>query len=163
MVVMTMPSTGADFSINFGDFLTICCAVAFALHLLVLGHFSKRERVEAVALGQIACAAILSTASLIFERPSVTWSPSIVWAIVLTAVFATALAFALQTWGQKHTTATRTALIFALEPVFALLAAISFGESARWPALVGGLLILLGIVAVEIKPTHSSSTLYTES
>ncbi len=163
MIVMTMPSSGTAFSINFGDFLTICCAVAFAFHLLVLGHFSKREKVEAVALGQIACAALLSTVSLAVERPAAKWSPSVVWAIVLTAVFATALAFALQTWGQKHTTPTRTALIFALEPVFALVTAIAFGEQARWFAFVGGSLILLGIVAVEIKPAHSSATLYTES
>lgn len=163
MIVMTMPSGGGGFSINFGDFLTICCAVAFAFHLLVLGHFSKREQVEAVALGQLACAALLSTFSLVIEKPAVVWSPGVVWAIILTAVFATALAFALQTWGQKHTTATRTALIFALEPVFALVTAIAVGEKARWSAFLGGALILAGIVAVEIKPSHSSATLYTES
>jgi drug/metabolite transporter (DMT)-like permease len=72
-------------------------------------------------------------------------------AIVLTAVFATALAFALQTWGQKHTTPTRTALIFALEPVFALVTAWAFGEPLRWVAVAGGVLILAGILAVELR------------
>ena len=148
MVIMTLPTSGTRFSINLGDSLTIACAVAFAFHLLVLGHFSKREKVEAVALGQLSCAALLSTASLMVEKPVAVWSPIVAFSIVITAVFATALAFALQTWGQKHTTSTRTALIFALEPVFALMTAIAVGEPARWPAIVGGALILAGILAV---------------
>lgn len=162
MIVMTIPTSGA-LAINFGDLLTIGCAVAFAFHLLVLGHFSKREKLEAVAVGQIACAALLSTASLVVEKPTAVWSGKSIWAIIVTALFATALAFALQTWGQKHTTATRTALIFALEPVFALITAITFGEPARWLAILGGALILAGILAVEVKPGQSPPTLYTDS
>ncbi len=151
MVIMTLPASGTAFSINFGDILTIAAAVAFAFHLLILGYFSKRESVEAVALGQIACAALLSTLSLTVERPVAAWSGAVITAIVLTAVFATALAFAVQTWGQKHTTATRTALIFALEPVFALITASVFGEPLRWLSVFGGSLILTGILAVEMK------------
>jgi drug/metabolite transporter (DMT)-like permease len=163
MAVISIPATGSRFAMNRGDLLTIAAAVAFAFHLLVLGHFSKREKVEAVALGQIACAALLSTASLLVEKPTAVWSPSVLTAIIVTAIFATALAFAVQTWGQKHTTATRTALIFALEPVFALVTAVAFGEPARWVAVAGGALILAGILAVELKSTHSTPTLYTES
>jgi len=151
MLLMTLPDGGSRFAINFGDLLTIACAVAFAFHLLVLGHFSKRESVEAVALGQIACAGALSTISLAVEKPAAHWSGGVVMAIVLTAVFATALAFALQTWGQKHTTPTRTALIFALEPVFALVTAWFFGEAVRGVAVLGGALILAGILAVELR------------
>ena len=163
MAVMTMPASGARFAFNFGDMLTVAAALAFAFHLLILGHYSKREKVEAVALGQISCSALLSTASLLIEKPSVVWSSNVILSIVLTAVFATALAFALQTWGQKHTTATRTALIFALEPVFAWVTAISFGEPVRWAAVLGGTLILAGIMVVELKPTHPTSSLYTGS
>ena len=158
MVVMTLPAIEEHASVvNLGDLLTVACAIAFAVHLLVLGHFSKRESVEAVALGQIACAALLSTISLAFETPSARWSINVIGAIILTAVFATALAFALQTWGQKHSTATRTAVIFSLEPVFALLTALAFGESVRWFALAGGALILAGILAVEVKSSAVSA------
>ncbi len=155
MLLMTLPGSGSVFSVNFGDLLTIACAVAFAFHLLVLGYFSKRESVEAVALGQLACAALLSTVSLTVERPVAHWSAGVIMAVVLTAVFATALAFALQTWGQKHTTATRTALIFALEPVFALVTAWLFGEPWRWAGVLGGALILGGIVTVELRSASS--------
>ncbi len=155
MVLLTFPSLHGEFHVNRGDLLTIGCAVAFAFHLLVLGYFSQRERFEAVALGQILCAAVLSTASLAFETPRAIWSRGVVFAIVLTAVFATAVAFALQTWGQQYTTATRTALIFALEPVFALATAVwAGGEQLTLAGLLGAALILAGILAVELKPAR---------
>jgi drug/metabolite transporter (DMT)-like permease len=153
MAVMTLPSIDGPFHMNRGDLLTLGCAVSFAFHLLVLGYYSQRELFQAVALGQIAAAAILSTISLRFEPASVSWNFNVVFAVLLTAVLATALAFALQTWGQKYTTATRTALIFALEPVFALLTAVlAANEALTFTAVGGGALILTGILAVELKP-----------
>ena len=155
MAVLTLPSISeGEFRLNRGDALTILCAVAFAIHLLVLGHFAQRAMVEAVALGQIVCAAALSTLVLAAEPPRADWSFSVLFALGITSVFATALAFIVQTWGQRHTTATRTALIFALEPVFALAAAAMWGhEALTWKALAGGALILGGILFVELKPT----------
>ncbi len=153
MAVMTLPYVDAGFRMNRGDLLTIGCAIAFAFHLLVLGYYSQREKFQAVALGQIACAAALSGASLAFEPPRAVWSRGVIGAIILTAILATAVAFALQTWGQQYTTATRTALIFALEPVFALATAVAVGgERLTASSLAGGALILTGILAVELKP-----------
>ncbi len=157
MIVMTVPDLDKHLRINRGDLLTIGCAAAFACHLLVLGYFSQREYFPAVALGQIACTAVLSAACLAFEPPRAVWSGTVISTICVTAIFATALAFALQTWAQQYTTATRTALIFALEPVFALAAAVSIGgERLTVAALAGGALILAGILAVELKPVPSS-------
>ena len=157
MVVMTVPDLDAHFHMNRGDALTVGCAAAFACHLLVLGYFSQREFFPAVALGQIVCTAVLSALCLPIERPTAVWNANVIGAICVTALFATALAFALQTWAQQYTTATRTALIFALEPVFALVTAVvAGGERLTMAALVGGALILSGILAVELKPARSS-------
>jgi len=156
MAIMTSPSLGphggfAD--INRGDVLTIGCAVAFSFHLLILGYYSQRARYEAVALGQILCAAFLSTISLLVEPPVARWNGQIVFALGLTSLFATAFAFAFQTWGQQYTTPTRTALIFALEPVFALVTAVAVGgEALTLAAILGGAFILGGILLVELKP-----------
>jgi drug/metabolite transporter (DMT)-like permease len=122
---------------------------------LVLGYFSQRERFEAVATGQIACVAVLSTISLSIEAPKAIWSPAVVSALLVTAILGTAVAFATQTWAQQFTTATRTALIFALEPVVALATAVlTGGERLTAAAVLGGALILAGIVTVEIKPSR---------
>lgn len=157
IALLTMPSLGSGFQINRGDLLTIGCAVAYSLHLLVLGYYSQREHFEPVALGQIACTALLSFLALPFDPPHAIWSGAVLFAIALTAIFATALAFALQTWGQKYTTPTRTALIFALEPVFALAAAVLLGgERLTYPGVFGGAMILAGILAVELKPARNT-------
>lgn len=158
MVALTFPSLDRNLDIYKGDLLTIGCAVAFAFHLLVLGYYSQRERFEAVALGQIACAAVLSGASLVVEPPRAVWTGGVIFALGLTAVFATALAFAVQTWAQQYTTPTRTALIFALEPVFALATAVLTGSQALTGfAATGGALILSGILLVELKPGRNGS------
>lgn len=150
LTLLAVPSL--ELHMNRGDALTLGCAVAFAFHLIVLGYYSQRETFEAVALGQIISAALLSCLSLAVEPPRVHWSPGILGAIVLTGIFGTALAFAVQTWAQQFTTATRTALIFALEPVFALLTALGLtGEKLTGPGLIGAALILAGILLVELK------------
>ena len=119
----------------------------------MLGYYSKRERFEAVATGQIACAALLCTTSLSVEAPKVVWGRPVLFALLVTAILGTAVAFATQTWAQQFTSATRTALIFALEPVVALATAVlAGGERLTVSAVVGGALILAGIVTVEIKP-----------
>jgi drug/metabolite transporter (DMT)-like permease len=152
IMLLTLPSLKQAFHLNFGDLLTLACAVAFACHLLTLGYFSQRERFEAVAVGQILCCAVLSFAVLPFEHPVARWTPSVLFGIVLTGIFATAVAFALQTWAQQYTTATRTALIFALEPVFAFITAIvAGGELLKWSSVFGGTLIVGGILLVEVK------------
>jgi drug/metabolite transporter (DMT)-like permease len=151
IVVLTFPRNGS-FQMNRGDLLTLGCALVFAIHILVLAYYSQRELVPAVALGQIACCAVLSLVSLSWEPPIAIWSTKVVVALVLTSIFATALAFALQTWGQKHTSPSRTALIFSLEPVFALATAVLIGnEPLTTAALVGGALVLVGILLVEVK------------
>jgi drug/metabolite transporter (DMT)-like permease len=153
MIAMTIHGLDTHLLMNRGDALTVGCAFAFACHLLVLGYFSQREFFPAIALGQIACTAILSTASLFVEHPTAYWSSAVVWAVCVTALLATAVAFALQTWAQQYTTATRTALIFALEPVFALTVAVMVGgERLSFAAVTGGTLILAGILAVELGP-----------
>ena len=158
LATLTIPSIDGGFSLshfNRGDLLTIGCAIAFACHLLVLGYYAQRERFEAVAVGQIACSAILSSLSLSIEAPRIAWSRPVVIALLVTAVLGTAGAFATQTWAQQFTTPTRTALIFALEPVVALATAVLIGgERLTAAAVLGGALILAGIVTVEIKPAR---------
>jgi len=125
---------------------------------VAVGYYSQRRKMEALAFGQIACSAVLSGCSLGLEPLHIVWSRPVWTAILLTAIFATAVAFALQTWAQQYTTPTRTALIFALEPVVALVTAVAVGgEAVTLYAVAGGALILAGILAVELKPSTGTS------
>ena len=155
--LMTLES--ASFAIGKGDLLTLGCAAAFAVHILLVGHHSRHMDSDWLALLQIAaCAAIACATFWWLERPSVRWTPAVVWAVAITALPATAVAFWIQTWAQRFTTATRAALIFALEPVFAWLTSFAVaGEILSGRAAAGAVCILAGILLVELKPIPARS------
>jgi drug/metabolite transporter (DMT)-like permease len=75
-----------------------------------------------------------------------------VWgALIVTGLFATAFAFLAQTWAQRRLTATRTALAFALEPVWAALFGVTLaGDALTAAAWLGCAVIFAGIVVAEI-------------
>ncbi|MGH9667605.1 MAG: DMT family transporter, partial [Bryobacteraceae bacterium] len=154
MVLMTLP--GLRMEIGYGDALEIACAFAYAAHIVVLGHYSGEGRISftRLSLYQIATVALLSAAACGWAEPvHVRWRPVVVVAIAVTGLLATALAFSNQTWAQQHTTPTRTALVFSLEPIFAWLTAyLAAGEALSRRAAVGATLILAGILLVELKP-----------
>jgi drug/metabolite transporter (DMT)-like permease len=90
------------------------------------------------------------------ETPRIQWQPLVVWAILITGLLCTALAFTIQAWAQHYTTSTRTALIYALEPVVAWITSFSIaGEGLSGQAAAGAALILGGVLLVEMKPFHA--------
>jgi drug/metabolite transporter (DMT)-like permease len=144
-------------SINRGDILTILCAIAFAAHILTLGHFAEKIAFEVLSVAQVGTSALLGLSLFWWVEPvRVVWHPAVVYAILITGLLATALAFTVQAWAQRYTTSTRTALIFALEPVFAWITAYSLaGEQLSGRAALGAVLILTGVLVVEVKPLNS--------
>jgi drug/metabolite transporter (DMT)-like permease len=145
---------GAIGSISRGDLLTLLGAAGFAAYIVVLGHFSECMSFEGLALSQIAVAGIWPLALLGWtETPHVLWRPAVLWAILVTGILATGLAFTIQAWAQQYTTSTRTALIYMLEPVFAWMTSFFvLGEGLSGRAAAGAALILGGILVVELKP-----------
>jgi drug/metabolite transporter (DMT)-like permease len=146
-------------SIGRGDLLTFFCALAFACHVLTLGRFSSSVGFELLAIMQVFTAAIW--ASLLFrgmEQPHVEWRPAVVWAILITGILCTALAFSVQAWAQQHTTSTRTALLYMLEPVVAWITSYFLaGEGLSGRGAAGATLILGGVLMVELKPWSGRS------
>jgi len=157
MSLMTLPDMHLQ-NVNPGDLLTVFCAVAFAGHIVALGYFSnwaigKGYGFEALAVWQIASAAALATLSFRWlDTPHWRMSPGLAVALAITGLLATALAFTVQAWAQRYTTATRTALIYSLEPVFAwAFSWLLSGEVLSGLATLGAVLILAGILLVELK------------
>ena len=162
IVLLTTPA-GATFdfrSIGLGDLLTFGCALGFSLHVLALAHCSPRVDFEQLAILQIGFCTVFMAASLpLFEHPWVHWTPRLFIALAVTAVLATAVAFAVQTWAQRHLPATHTALILAMEPVFAWLTSFVFlGQGLGRRGSAGALLILAGIAVTEFIPAGVQPT-----
>ena len=136
-----------------GDWLTLLCALAFGLHILLLGRFSRRVGAAVLSVIQVAVAAAMALGSFWWAEPSfVRWTAQLGGAVLGCGILATALAFFVQTWAQQFTSPTHTALIFTLEPVFAWLTSyVVMGESLEGRSVWGAALILTGIVASELK------------
>jgi drug/metabolite transporter (DMT)-like permease len=143
-----------SFGVSRGDFLTILCAIAFAAHIISLGHYSRQASFELLSVTQIGMAALLAGSTCWWvEVPILRWRPEVWIAIAVTGLLGTALAFTVQAWAQQYTTSTRTAVIFALEPVFAWLTSFLLtGETLSGRAATGAFVILVGILLVELKP-----------
>lgn len=142
------------FDIGLGDVLVAGCAVAYAFHILVLGRFAGSADVGVLTVAQIATTALLSAATFRWAEPAhLHWTASVWVALLVTGLLATALAFSVQTWAQRYSSPTRTALIFSTEPVFAWVASyLLAGEVLSERAAIGAALILSGILLVELKP-----------
>jgi drug/metabolite transporter (DMT)-like permease len=152
MGLMTLQD--ATLSMGRGDLLTLACAAAFAAHIVALGHYSAKTSFELLSFTQVATSALFALAVFWWaEVPHIRWTGGVVAAVAVTGLLATALAFTLQAWAQRYTTATRTALIFTLEPVFAWTTSyLLTGETLSGRGAAGAGLILTGILMVEMKP-----------
>lgn len=141
-------------SIGTGDLLTVICAFGFAAHIVSLGHYSTESSFELLSITQVGVAAAMALGTFWWaETPAISWRIEVWGAIVITGLLATALAFSVQAWAQQYTTATRTAVIFTLEPLFAWATSyILAGETLSRRGVAGALLILCGILLVEMKP-----------
>jgi drug/metabolite transporter (DMT)-like permease len=162
LALMTLP--GALGLMRLGDLLTMCCAVGFAAQIVTLGHFREKMSHELLAVSQIAVTAALGWAMFSWvERPRLAWRPAVVWAILITGLLGTALAFSLQAWAQRYASPARTALIFMLEPVVAWITSYCLvGEGLSGRAAAGAALILGGVAIVELKPLGARQHQFSE-
>jgi drug/metabolite transporter (DMT)-like permease len=145
-----------------GDLLVFCCALAFAAHILLTGRFAPRFDPVLLTFGQVVVVMLLSgVAALLFDVRSngglttllAGLNRQILFAAAFTGLFATSLAFGVQTVAQRFTSPTHTALIFAAEPVFAaLFSFLLIGELLGPRQLLGCGLILAGMVMAEMWP-----------
>jgi drug/metabolite transporter (DMT)-like permease len=151
MAMMTLPA--GKFEMGMGDFLTLLCAAAFALHIVVVGHFSPTAGFETLAVVQVTVAAVLGVLSAcLFEPVRFHPTPALGLTVVAIGVLATALAFTALAWAQQSTTPVRAALILALEPAVAWLTSYAMtGEVLSRRGKMGAGLILAGILLVELK------------
>ena len=137
-----------------GDLLVLGCACSFALHILATGRAAEKHDVGALLAVQLAVCGLSTFAVAAATGDLGVPDESSLWiALGVTAVFATAVGFYVQTYAQRHASPERTALILASEPAFAgLFAYLLLGETLTLPGWVGAALILGAIVTVELIP-----------
>jgi len=116
MTALSAPWSDASQATALGDGLTLACAVVFAGQIVALGRVAPKHSVLPLVLVQLATTgALAALAGPFVEAQHFSGAPRLWAALVYLALFATLLAFGIQTWAQKVLPPVRVALISALE------------------------------------------------
>jgi drug/metabolite transporter (DMT)-like permease len=141
-----------------GEFLVLISAFFFALHIIGLGEWSKGLDAYALTVLQLGtCAVVTFLASFKsgFKAPP---DSGVWWSIIYTAVFATALAFIIQTWAQSFIAPSTVGVILAAEVVFAAGLGIWFlNEPVTLRIALGGLLVLASMYLIILLDQRKES------
>jgi drug/metabolite transporter (DMT)-like permease len=134
-----------------GDLLVLAGAAAFALQIVLMERYAPRYDAIGFTLVEMLAAfagmAVLAAAlgDLPMPHGRTVWG-----ALIMTGVFASAVGFLAQTWAQRRATATQTALVFTVEPVWTALFGFTLAGDRLGPvAWVGCILIMAGVSIAE--------------
>ena len=145
----TVMLVGGPAGFGLGDLLTVACAALYALHMVLLSRWSPGLRSAPLAMVQMGMSALIFTGGGVWQMRMP--SPYVWFAIVVTGVFASALAFYIQTWAQQHLSASRTAIVLTTEPAWAVVAAyVLAGQRFTAIQAAGAVVMLASIVGHEL-------------
>jgi drug/metabolite transporter (DMT)-like permease len=142
-----------------GDLLVLAGAAVYALQIVLMERYAPRFDPLAFTLCELAAAFVLfGVVAVALGQVEVPRGWTVWGALLVTGIFASALGFLAQTWAQRRTTATRTALVFSAEPVFAAIFGFTLaGDRLGLVGWAGCAVIMAGIVLAE--PAAASALL----
>lgn len=147
-------------SMGIGELLTLLCALFFALHIIGLGEWSARRDIYGLAVVQITVVAVISMAAATIDGITLPPNATVWGAVILTAVFATAIGFLVQTWAQSLIRPTRVAITMTMEPVFAgFFAVVIGGDHLTLRIIIGATCVLIAMIITGLKDTPHVRTL----
>lgn len=134
-----------------GDLLVLAAAALYSLQIVLMERYAPLYDavaftfVEMLAAGVALGVVAVALGDLHLPHGWTVWG-----ALLVTGVFASALGFLVQTWAQRRTSATRTALAFTMEPVWTAFFGFTLaGDRLGWLGWGGCAVIMAGIVLAE--------------
>ena len=145
-------------SVGLGEIFVLISAVLFAVHIILLGTWSKNFDAYALTVMQLIGCAFLASIPAVLNGYTAPPDTQVWGVIIFTALFATAFAFVIQTWSQARISTTKVAVILTMEVVFAALFSFMYGmEPFTWRLAIGGTLVLIAMLAI-VQPRVSTSS-----
>ncbi|WP_336293713.1 DMT family transporter [Bartonella sp. CB169] len=142
------------FDFSKGEILTLLGALAIAGEVILIGVFASKVDSRRVTIIQLFFSGLFSFFCMPFlgeSIPEFSW----VWlSIGIGLALMSAIIQLAMNWAQKSISPTRATLIYAGEPVWAGIVGRLAGERLSPLALLGGLLILIGIIVAELQPSQ---------
>lgn len=146
---------GSNF--NFGDFLTLICAIFYALYVVYIDIITKKHDYKPLIILQVLFTGLAGFIfTFLFDVTNIemlryNFNHTVILVIIYTAVFSSVLATAIQTKYQKTVTPTKAGIIFSLEPIFAaLFAFLIINERISSFGIIGCIFIFTGVLVSEL-------------
>lgn len=146
-------------SLNIGDVLVFICSILFAVHILIIDHFSPKVDGVKLSCIQFYVSGILCTVgAFLFEEPSLAAILSGIVPILYAGVMSCGVAYTLQIIGQKNMDPTVASLILSLESVISVLAGwVLLGQALSPKEIMGCVLVFAAVILVQL-PEKSTVT-----
>ncbi|MFR5527532.1 MAG: DMT family transporter, partial [[Clostridium] innocuum] len=151
--------------LGIGDMLSLVCALFFALHIIALERYSAHvDTVCMTALQMITAGVISTVCALTLEQPPASFDWHAAGNVAYLIFVSTLLAYLLQTFAQKYTTANSASLILSMEALFAsIFSFLLLGEVMSLPMILGACLIFSSILYIEYKPRRKKKEVPTDT
>jgi len=150
LVLLSHPK-GLSLHLSLGDLLTIACALACAIEILLLGRYAPRCNPSRLAVVQMSMVAVFSLSASLITGAEPPWAYPPFWFATGALGAATGLIIFGQAWGQARVPALRATVIYAMEPVWAGAVGAVAGDPMDTATLAGAGMILAGILAETLK------------
>jgi drug/metabolite transporter (DMT)-like permease len=145
-------SVSDTFQLSPGDMPVLVSAIFFAIHILVIGRFSKSIHPLHLSIIQFAVCSILSLGVAVISEPIIT--ANILKAgipILYGGLFSVGIAYTLQVFGQKHTPPAIASIILSFEAVFAAIGGwLILDEFLTVRNILGCILMLSGMILAQM-------------
>ena len=143
-------------SYNFGDVLTLICAVICALNIILSGEYVRKSELNGIIFYQFLFAGIISTIALVIKtgitKEEIIFKWDALPSVLYLSLIGTLLCYFIMIYVQQYISTILTAMILSLEPIFATTASYFYtGETITLIELFGGILIISGITYYNIK------------
>ena len=138
------------FGFNLTQLWVLVGAILFAVHYVVLARWSPGLSSYALTLVQLTVGTAVAWVCALVDGYQPPPSLSVWLTVIYTGIFATAIAYFVQTWAEARMDASRVAVILTLEVVFAAIVAVAVGQEVlAIKTVVGGALIVVAMFVVE--------------
>lgn len=135
-----------------GEILTLICAVAFAIHIILIDKFASEIDPVVLSCGQFLITGVLSVICMfIFEEPKISEINAAIVPILYSGIMSSGVAFTLQVIGQKYTEPTIASMLLCLESVFSVIFAfLILGQSMETREYIGCAVMFCAIIIAQI-------------
>lgn len=148
------------FRIETGDLIILCCALFFAVYIMVVDRFSD-DAIDPVMLSCIqffTAGTLMIACMFIFESPSLDAIWQAKYTILYAGVMSSGVAYTLQILGQRYAEPTSAVLIMSLESVFAALSGwLILGEQLTQKELIGCAAVFTAVICAQINPAEKNT------